>query len=195
MMDARYRRLLIYLGVPLALGVAYQYWPSGSVVPATASTDSVEVAEKRLAIMRDLAATVPAKEEVLKKVAAELAVREQGLIRAETAPQAQAQVVTALRRLMAPEGLDIRATEVGPVTPLGDQYGMALVSVQFECQVAQLVNILAGLETQPELISTRDFQITTSNPKEKTVRVRLTVAGVVAKNLVPDRSKKGVAGF
>jgi len=89
----------------------------------------------------------------------------------------------------------LAATEVGPVTPLGDQYGEALVSVQFECQMAQLVNILAGLETQPELISTRDFQITASNPKEKTVRVRLTVAGVVPKNLVPDRNKKGVTGF
>jgi hypothetical protein len=40
-------------------------------------------------------------------------------------------------------------------------------------------------------MATRDFQILASNPKEKTVRVTLTVVGVVPKELVPDKSKKG----
>ncbi|MEP6961461.1 MAG: type II secretion system protein GspM [Acidobacteriota bacterium] len=195
-MSDRYRRMLMYVGLPLLLSVAFEYWPSDTLTPAPAATEgSVEAAEKRLAILRDIAATVPAKEEILKKVTAELATREKGLINAATAPQAQAQVVTVLRRLLNQEGVEIRNTEVGAVSPLGDRYGSAAIAVQFDCQIAQLVNVLAGLETQPELISTRDFQIRGSNPKEKTVQVRLTVAGVVPGSLVPDRNKKGVAGF
>ena len=55
----------------------------------------------------------------------------------------------------------------------------------------QLVNVLATLATQPELIATRDLQISSANPKDKTVRVRLTVAAVVPRTLVPEKGKKG----
>jgi hypothetical protein len=63
--------------------------------------------------------------------------------------------------------------------------------VQFECRVEQLVNVLAAIAALPELIATRDVQITAANPKDKTVRVRLTVTGVVPKSLLPDKTKKG----
>jgi hypothetical protein len=148
-----------------------------------------------LARLREVAATVPAKEEILKKVSAELVDREKSLIRADTAPQAQAQIVQILRRLAAQENppIDIRATELGGITALGDSYGSANVSVQIECRVDQLVNFLASIGSTNELISTSETRINSTNPKEKTVIVRLTVAGVVPRKLVPER--KGGASF
>ncbi len=191
------RRALKLLAVAVglaALYVAYDFWPNSSAAtPVTATADSVEVAEQRLARLRDIAAAAPAKQDVLKKVTAELALRETGLIRAETAQQAQAVVITKIREVLQQETppVDLRGTELGGVEALGEAYGLVPASVQFECRVEQLVNVLAAIAALPELIATRDAQITAANPKDKTVRVRLTVTGVVPKSLLPDKTKKG----
>src|SRR5262249_50227994 len=137
----------------------------------------------------------PAKQEVLKKVAAELTAREEGLIRAESMQQASALVATVLRQLLNAEGLDTRSTEYGAVEEFGDAYGLAPVTIQMECHVEQLINLMAALEARKELMSTRDLQITASNPMQKTIRVRMTVVGVIPKELVPKNAKKGVSGL
>jgi hypothetical protein len=55
------------------------------------------------------------------------------------------------------------------------------------------VNFLAALTTEPQLLATDDVRVTSTNAKEKTVGVRLTLAGVVPRSLVPVR--KGLAAF
>ena len=192
-MNPRDRRALAILGAALLLGLVYLLWPSGSSTAVVASTDSVDLAEKRLAKLRETAATVPAKEDALKKVSAELATREKGLIVADTAAQAQAQLIQLIRRLGSAEAppVEIRSTELGPITPFGTAYGEADVSVQVECRIDQLVNLLAALAAQPELVSTSDLRINATNAKEKTVNVRLTVAGIVSKKLVPVKKGAG----
>jgi hypothetical protein len=197
-LSARDRNLLGLWVVMVSLGAGYWFfWPDGgvAVLPATATEDAVEMSEQRLERLRNIAATAPAKQEILKQVSSELALREAGLIRAETVQQAEAQMITTLRELLGVEAVEIRSMEMAAVEPLGDGYGLAPVRVQFECRMEQLVNILAGLAARPELMATRDFQILASSPKEKTVRVTLTVVGVVPRELVPDKSKKGVAGL
>ena len=87
--------------------------------------------------------------------------------------------------------VELRSTEIGPVTPLGDSYGAATVSLQFECGIEQLVNLLSALGSQPELVAPSDLRITSSSPKEKTIGVRLSITGVVPGKLVPIRGKKG----
>jgi hypothetical protein len=128
---------------------------------------------------------------VFKKVSAELATREKGIIRADTAAQAQAQVIQIIRRLGAAENppIDIRSTELTPVRPFGDSYGEASVAVQIECRIDQLVNLLAALQSEPELVATSDLRVLSSNAKEKTVAVRLAVSGVVPRRLVPEKSQ------
>jgi len=194
-LQPRYRRALAFVAVVELLSLAYKYWPAGSTPVVVASTDSVGVAEKRLARLREIAATVPAKEEIAASVSAELATREKGLLAAGTAPQAQAQLIQVVRRLGAAEAppIEIRATELGGVRPLGDTYGEASVSVQIECRIDQLINLLAALPSQPELVSTSDLRINSTNVKDKTVLVRLTVSGIVPRKLVPE--KKGAASF
>jgi hypothetical protein len=67
--------------------------------------------------------------------------------------------------------------------------------VQIDCRIDQLVNILAALGSQPELVSTSDLRVASSNAKEKTVGVRLTVSGVVPRRLVPEKPKNGGVRF
>jgi hypothetical protein len=180
----RERRSLGWLGVSLALSGIWALWQgtlgqnSGTGTAAVvAPTDSTALAEKRLARLRDTAATVPAKEEILKGVSADLAKREMGLLPGDTAAQAQAELLTILRRLCAAQQIEIKSTELAGI----------------ECRMEQLINLLADLGGQPQLLTTSDLQVAAANPKEKTVNVRLAVSGVTARKLVPEKltSKKG----
>jgi hypothetical protein len=194
-LEPRHRRYLAWTAVSLLLGLVIRFWPESSSAPVVAATpaDSVALAEKRLAKARELAATVPAKETILKQASAELATREKGLIVADTAAQAQAQLTQIVRKLARTENppLEIRTEGFG-LRPFGDAYGEASVAVQIDCRIDQLVNLLAGLTAQPELISTTDLRVTSPNAKDKTISARLTVSGIVPRRLVPE--KKGAAG-
>ena len=193
-LEPREKKAVLALAVALGLAavvLAYEFWPASSAVVADVSPQSVPQMEQRLARVREIAAAVPGKQEILKKVAGDLAIREKGLIRAETPQQAQAQVITILRGLGAAEAppIEIRATELGAIAPFGDDYGAVNVSIQIECRIDQLINFMADLAARPELIATRDLRVVAGDPKQKTLNVRLTVAGIVPKNLAPQ--KKG----
>jgi hypothetical protein len=148
--------------------------------------DSVPMAEKRLEILRRSAATVPGKETLLKQATAELESREQGMIKAETGAQAQSQLSELLHATGAANGIDIRGMEDWRVKPLGNDYGEVSVSVRFACKIEQLVNFLAALANVPQLLSTNQIAINgTTDPKNKSIQVRLSLSGVVPRKLVP----------
>jgi hypothetical protein len=195
-MSPKFRRFVGWSLVSLALTALYTFWQQQSSEPVAsvavaASVDSVSLAEKQLAKLREAAATVPQKQGILKQVAGDLALREKGLIVADTAQQAQSQIIQILRKLGHDENprVEMRSQEFGAVRPLGDVYGEVLVTVQIDCGIDQLVNILVGLAARPELIASNEVRVTSSNAKDKTIGVRLTVSGVVPRKLIP--SKKG----
>lgn len=195
-MSPRDRRALAALSVAVVVGLIYRFWPADSAPAVVApAAGNLALTEKRLEKLRESAATVPAKEAIVKQVSGDLALREKGLIAAATAAQAQAELIQIVRRVGGVENppVEIRSTEIGPVRPLGDAYGEALVSVQIECRIDQLVNMLAAIPAQPELVSTSDLRVISSSAKEKTVGVRLTLSGVVPRRLVPEKSKPGAS--
>jgi hypothetical protein len=150
-------------------------------------SESAPAAEKRLEKLRRIAATVPGRETLMKQASAELESREKGLLKAETSAQAQAQLQDLLHVVGAANGIDIRGIEDMRVKLLGADYGEASVTVRFTCLIEQLVNLLAALATQPELVSTNQIQITGSADKSKTIQVRLTLSGVVSRKLAQEK--------
>jgi len=187
-MTPRLRRQLPWLAVTLFLGIVVHYWPESSAPVVAPTADTIANAEKRLARLREIAATVPARQEILKKVNDELAAREKGLIAADTAAQAQAQLIQIVRDLGRAESPAVEPrTEGFGLRPLGDAYGEATVTLLFDCRIDQLVNVLAGLAARPELVSTSDLRVNLANAKDKTINVHLTVAGVVPRKLVPEK--------
>jgi hypothetical protein len=184
--DRRLLGVLATLAVSVILRFAFFSGDSGPKV--VAATDSIPLAEKRLQLLREKAATVPAREALLKQVTDELSLREKGVIQAETGPQAQAHLLDTIHRIAAQNGFDARgADQFTEVKPLGDAYGVVSVSESFTCGIEQLINFLAMLDTQPEIISTNDIQISGSRDKAKLVQVRLSLSGVVPRRLVPVR--------
>lgn len=155
--------------------------------------DSVPMAEKRLARLRQLAASVPGKEQVLKQASADLATREKGILAAETVAQAQAQLLETARRVGKSSGIDLRGSEDMRVLPMANDYAEVSVTMSFNCTIEQLVNFLAGLDSEPALVATNEFQVTSNSAKEKIIAVRLRLSGIVPRKLMPE--KKGISSF
>jgi hypothetical protein len=192
------RALALLAAAAIIAGLVYRFSaPDRSSAVVAPVGNPVTLAETRLARLREIAATVPAKEQILKQVSADLVVREKGMLNAETAAQAQAQLLQLMRQLGAAETppVEIRGTELNAIRPLGDAYGEASVSVQIDCRIDQLVNVMAALQARPELVATREMRVLSSNAKEKTVSVRLTISGVVPRRLVPGKPKTGGTAF
>jgi len=191
----RDKRVLIGGVIAAGLILTWRLTSSSSSAPGETvkATQSIPLGEKRLAKLRQMTAAVPGKEQALKQVSTELASREKGLILADSAAQAQAQVVQVLRRIGKAQSppLEFRGVEIGPVRPFGDSYGEVLISVSLDAQIDQLVNLLADISAQKELIATNEIRIGQAHPKQKVIPVRLTVSGIVKKSLLPVKKGPG----
>jgi hypothetical protein len=182
------RRTLIVLvcGVALILILRFGVW-GGGPESAVAPTDSIPMAEKRLARLRQLAATVPGKEELVKHAQAELNDREQGILRADTEAQAQAQLLEITQTIAKSNGIDARGSQGLSGQPIGDDYGEISYTVEFTCGIEQLVNLLTALGNQPAILATNEINVSGGNDKKKNVHVRLTVSAIVPRKLIPKR--------
>lgn len=192
-MSERDQKALKYLGGALLLAGAIYFWPAGAAVETAAAANGTEVLEKRLSNSRALLLQVPDKQAVLKQAQADLGVREKGLLVADTAAQAQAQLFQILRRVGRAQGppIEVRATEIGQARLFGEDYGEVSVAVSFECGIEQLVNLLADLGAQPELLATSEIRIGQATGAQKVIPVRLTISGIVPRKLIPE--KKGLS--
>lgn len=197
----RDRRALIIWGAAMLLGGIY-YWFSNSTSSSGAGSakadvpvESIDRMEKRLAAVRKQAATLPGKQAVLKQVSGELAVRERNLVPGDTAEQAQAQLLQIVKRVAQQQTppIEVGQVELGRPRSFGSAYGQVSVSITTTCRIEDLVNFLAALSAQPEMVATEEIRFGASQPKKKTMPIRLTVSGLVAKRLVP--KEKGLPEF
>lgn len=188
----REKRLLKLLPVAVVL-ILIVYWatkpPAVPPVVTASRPATIPDAEARLARMRQTVARVPGKSDVLKQATDQLAIREKGLVVADTANQAQEMLLQILRKVAQAQAppVEIRGVELGAPRPFGDAYGEVVIAATMECRIEQLVQMLADLSARPELVATSDLRITASNPKQKTVSLRLAVSGIVPKRLVPEK--------
>ena len=190
----RDRRALIILGVAVVVG-GIIYWisnssPSSSSEPAKiAAPDTIDHAQRRLAALRKQVATLSGKQAVLEQASRELGEREKGLITGDTADQAQAQLLQVIKRVAKQQTppLEMGQVELGRPRSYGSAYGQVSVSITLTCRIEELVNFLAALGAQPELTATEEIRFGASHPKQKTMPIRLTVTGLVARRLIPQQ--------
>ena len=195
-LNERERKLLIGGGIAVAAILIYYFASSSSSAPAvSAPTDTPEAAEKRLADLRQRAATVPGKEAVLKEVSTQLAKREKGLIQADTAPQAQAQLLQVVRRVARAQSppVEIGQVELSEPRAFAGVYGEVSLTITMTCGIEQLVQMIADLSAQPEIVATNDLRIGAAHERLKTMPVRMVVSALVPRRLVAE--KKGLTAF
>jgi hypothetical protein len=182
------RRNLLMLGA-LALGVIGVIYDQTAPTPAqvVSGSESPTVLENRLARLRKTAAMVPEKTAALQSISTILQTRERGILAFKTAPQAEAHLLEVVRRLASANKIAAGGGDFSPPTQLGTDYGQVTVTVTFESTIDAFVNFLADLSKEQELIAPDQVNISQGNIKAKTVNVRLVVAGVVPKKLVPEK--------
>jgi hypothetical protein len=161
--------------------------PSPTVVAPTGTSEMLEL---RLNKLRQIAATVSGKEAILKTVQGQLAAREKSILQFATVQQAQAHLLEVARRIALANKIEARGGDFSAPHPLGDDYGEVSAGISFECAIDQFMNFLADLSHEPELISPAEVHVSAANQKMKTISVRLVLAGVVSKKLIPE--KKGL---
>ena len=127
-LTTRDRRALVLLGLGLLILLLLRFTVYGDRQTAVvAASDTIPLAEKRLARLTQVAATVPAKKSLANKISSEAAVREKGMIHAPTAQQAQAHLLETIRRVAKAEHIDVRGGDFPELRPLGSDYGEAEV--------------------------------------------------------------------
>lgn len=198
-MSDREKKMLFWLvpaiGVFLILEfVVFKEDKPAPVVGVATRGETVSQAEKRLAKLRLVAATVPAKQKILDQVDADMALREKGIIQVETAAQAQARLLEVARRVAAAESIDLRGGDFSQPKVLNANYGEVFATVVFNCPIEKFVNFMAGLSHEPELVGPPEIHIqTVPAVKDKLINVRMSIGGLVPRKLIPE--KKGLNAF
>jgi hypothetical protein len=191
-LSTRDRRALVALAVAGVAGAIYLLTSSsGSTYTAQVVPMNSTQLRQRLTLLRQTAAVLPAREVVLKQATADLADRERGIIQAGTAAEAQSELLQTAQRLGKSNGLEVRSSDFATPKVFGD-YGIVYATVSFDCHIEQLLNFLADLTHEPELIVPAEDHISASgNAKDKMMTVRMVLAGVVAKKLIPEKKALG----
>ena len=185
--------LLLVGGVAAILLLRFALPGSHSAPVVAATADSIPATEKRLERLRAVALSLPAREDLLKQAETELAAREKGIMKADTAPQAQAQLIDLVQTVAKANGIDSHGVERMDAKVVNKDYGEVSVEVAFTCAIEQLVNLLASLADQPQILSTNEIRVNGGTDKNKNIQVRLTVTALVPRKLLPE--KKGSAGL
>ena len=181
-------------GVAVIVILHFAVGGSDSTTAVVTSSETIPQAEQRLEHVRQVAATVPGKEAVVKQAAASLAKLETGVFKADTEPQARAQLLEMVNDVAKANGVQTRGLDESHSKPISNDYGEVTVTVSFACDIVQLVNFLAGLASQDQILATNGIRITGGADKKKILQVRVSVSGLVPRKLVAPE-KKGLAGF
>jgi hypothetical protein len=186
-LSERERRLLTAMIPALLIIFVIGYWPESSeVAPPQDTGAAIEAIQQRLAKARATAALIPARANSKKQLEAELATIEKRLVIADTPAQAQSQLLQIFRRVARAQGssIDMRSSDLGLVRPSGE-YAEISMNVSFDSQIEGLVNLLADLASQPELVSWRDLRVVSPDSKQKRITVNMTLVAMAPKKLVP----------
>jgi len=187
------RRSRILLAVGGALLIPAAAWRLGAFsifdTGPVAAAEAIPMAEKRLASLRAKAATIPANEARLRQAQAELATREKGILKADTKAQAQAQLLVLVQSIARANGIEVRGVERMSEAVISADYAEVSVDVAFGCGIEQLVNLMAALADQPQLLATDAVRINGGNDRKKNIQVHLSVGALVDRKLLPEKKR------
>jgi len=180
------RALLILLLVALAMGCR---WAVVSSNPRPVTIAQVAPTGQLLTILakrREAAGAVAQKQEILRRLRTQLVVEESGLIQAATPAQAQAHLLQILKNVTSQQQppLEVKRIEFSAPQQVSDAFGEVSVSITIECRIEELLNLIAALTAASEIIATDEISLIGADPKLKTLLARLTVKGLVRRNLI-----------
>lgn len=189
-LQTRDQRALLLLVSALAFAALLQLDWFAPASGSAASGSSIDAAEQRLLLEQVKARQLPMAEAELDAVRRQVDLLEQGLLKSETAALAQAEMQQLVGDLLAAEGITLESSQFGTVQLDGEDYAQVPINANFQCRIEQLVNLLAAVANAPELLATKRIRIQPENQATKSVRVMLTVAGLLPAERTPELKRK-----
>ena len=144
----------------------------------------IEVTEKRLQRLQQVARQKPRAIAEAEAAARELVETEKGLLKAATPALASAAMQQIMKDLLSAQGINLQASEFGTVKKVGEDYAQVPLTVVFTCGIDQWINLMTALRNAPQVLSSVEVRITPGDSKNKTAGVRMVVAGYIPASLV-----------
>ena len=112
-LSKRDRTALTILGGALGVFLLVQYvvLPDNNAPASAAVSMSTDQLRQRVARLRQIAASLPVREALLKQTDADLADRERGIVQAGTAAEAQSEVLQTAQRIGKSNEIDVHSGE------------------------------------------------------------------------------------
>jgi len=190
-MSERDRRALLLLGAALVVFLVLQFGVLPRSGAGPASSTPVGVLEKRLARLQQVERQKPRAAAAAEAASRDLAEVEKGLLKAATPAQASAEMQQLLRDLLRGQGMNMQSSEFGAIRPAGEDYAQVPLTVNFNCGIEQWINFMAALRNAPQVLSTVEVRLANADTRNKTVQVRMIVAGYIPASLVKAPAARG----
>ncbi len=140
---------------------------------------NLPIQEKKLAKYREVAQTVSFRKGEVIGIESRLKDAEAGLLAGKSGPLASAELQDTVRQIAAKDAIDFRSNEFMQIKPLNKDYATVPLSVQFQCHLDELVNLLNDLSANPKYLAVSRLSIQASGTKDKLVSVAMQISGIM----------------
>lgn len=193
--NQREKRALGAMGLAAALFLLLQFL----LLPAMESAEKLRAAlplrEKTLRKHQDLVAQAGARETDWQSLQARLAETEKGLLDSRASAVASAELQQLVKQLMAQQGIEMRSADFLPVRalkPVSAGYAAVPLSLQFECTLDQLANLLLAARGGNKILALEHLTVGAVPPRpdrpRKMVSVRMVIRGLMAEPAAAPKS-------
>ena len=122
---------------------------------------------------------------------------EQGLLDSPGDALAGAEIQGLVRDIAAAQGLTIQNSDLAPVEAINPRYGKVSTRISLSGGIHQVVDFIAAMGSGPEILFVEDVRIVpvrVNHPKDKDIRVTLSVSGLKRAEPEPAGDDPAAAG-
>ena len=190
-LSQRDRRALLLLAGTVVVFLVLQFGVLPRTEGGAVSSTPADVLEKHLRRLQQVAQQKPRASAEAAGAARELAEIEKGLLPAATSALASAQMQQVMKELLSSQGITLQASEFGTVKAVSEDYAQVPLTVAFTCSIDQWINWMAAVRNAHQVLSTLEMRLNQKDPKNKTVDVRMVVAGYIPASLLGPAKRAG----
>lgn len=180
--------------VALALTCVLVYYLANSFLfpyldSSSAITEKIAIYAKRITNYRRLLRGKDSVKAALEETQRQVASAEMGLLENNMDALANAELQGIVKEMVQAKGLNFRRSDLLPVKSVSPEYSKVSTHIEMTGNLEQVVALLTGLETTPQILFIEDLRILpmeTNNLKNKQVSASLMISGL--KRVQPDNT-------
>ena len=180
-----------WLVVAALASVLVYYLANSFLLPlldsSSAMTEKIAIYAKRVTNYRRLLRGQDSVKAAFEETQRQLVSAEMGLLENNSDALANAELQGLIKEMVRAKGLSFRRSDLLPVKNVSPEYSKVSTHIEMTGNLDQVVALLTGLETAPQLLFIEElkiFPMEINNPKNKQVSASLMISGL--KRVQPD---------